>query len=202
MPLLKYAKFNSSLQERVEVAHNSELTSHCYGTAFFLQGILPYDCNFDTSGGKTSFLPRIFGLLDKHNSPVDNSVMLSENSDGFIVHGTYVVNGDLLTGYQRKGCGGVFEEVSGMHDVEAYLRSIGVGNPIHKFLTLPGDRKKMTQIHKWAKDVTVAYSKKEKITLLDNLNPRKDILVKAHRNANEILKNRSPEFDMHHYHSP
>ncbi len=153
---LKWKKIEP-FQKRLSHASSNrkDLEPNCFGTAFYLMGILPYDQVIFTSDNDRR-VRKALSLMDKHKTPVPNSIMISFDEKKELVHASYIKNIDPLLGYQREGNQGSLEEITDIENnvTKGYLIPVvGRGKYKHLFYTLNG-----TSMQEWAKEITAEYS--------------------------------------------
>ncbi|MBI3334597.1 hypothetical protein HYZ97_03865 [Candidatus Pacearchaeota archaeon] len=121
MSYLKLRDIPQHLEQRIaEARKNKELEPNCYGTAFFLLGVLPYDMVVFTD--RETITEALAGM-DCSETPRDMSIMLSLR-DTALMHASFIKQAVPLQGYQREGSSGEFREVHSMKEVRRYLESL------------------------------------------------------------------------------
>jgi len=119
---LQFAEIPQPFNKRIELArNNSRFEPNCYGTAFFLLGVLPYDMVIYTGKG---LIRSALNRMNVSSSPQIHSIMVSCDKDDGILHTSYIETAAPLTGYQRRGSEGEFTRVNSLSDVEDYLKSL------------------------------------------------------------------------------
>lgn len=162
MTHLKFREIPGPLEKRVKIARANKfkLEPNCYGTAFFLLGVLPYDrVVFYNYVGK---IPEFMDQLDK---PEDNSIIMPFKGNLNFGHAVYIEKGSSVEGYQRVGLFADFEIVKNMEDVQDYLDGITNFQFFcknskwkYKYYGLPTSKIKKKKLDKWARDVVSEYS--------------------------------------------
>lgn len=156
MGSLKFREVPQPLSLRIEIAKNSEgLEPNCYGTAFFLLGVMPYDMVIFTSNRKAD-IRKALSRMSVLEQPQDNSLVISFNKTDEPEHASFIEKTNPLRGYQRKGSGGRFAEISQMSDIDAYFnRVLGLRgqNFHHRFYTLKQD----DDLSDWVKEIVGKY---------------------------------------------
>lgn len=157
MSYLQFREVPQSLDARIEFARkNKELEPDCYGTAFFLLGVLPYDMVIFTSG---DFVPEALKRMQLEKAPRDNSIIIS-SVNGVIEHASFIRTANPLFGYQREGAEGKLTQVNSLGDIERYVRSTHLILPgllkfelVNKTYSL----KKEDHLDDWAKRIVENY---------------------------------------------
>ena len=158
MAYLKFQEVPQPLHKRIEMVWDKEdsleFEPNCYGTAFFLAGVLPYDMVI-FNDPKKRYLRRAIERM--HGSPLiqDNSIDVFHKPGG-IVHMAYIETAYPLIGYHRRGAEGEFEKITNFLQVDEYLRNVFEKNINFRedFHCLsPSDN-----LSDWAKEVVEAYT--------------------------------------------
>lgn len=127
MPYLEWREVPEPFERRLEIAKNPEkkyLEPNCYGTSLFLAGVLPWDlCVYTDS--RNNYIPRLFGLMKKVDTPQDNSIVLFVRNGKSIEHSAYIRTVNPFEAFQRTGCCGSFDEpLESLEGAQPYLDSI------------------------------------------------------------------------------
>ncbi len=155
MTYLAWKEVPQSLQARITHAQlNTSLEPNCFGTAFFLLGVLPYDLVIYTGKGNVAKALKEMVLLD---TPQNNCLAIASINKG-IVHATYIESVLPFKGYQRKGAEGEFSHISSLTQIDEYIRSVPEWSDkrqtlSHSFYTL----KDNDRLDSWAKDIVAQY---------------------------------------------
>lgn len=161
MSYLEFKPNIMSLEERIEFARqNTSLEPNCYGTTFFLLGVLPYDRVIFSGHG---YIRRAISRMNQVDSLRNNSIMISSIGK-FIQHATFIQQSNPLKGYHRKGSSDGFDtsdfsEVTEIEDAARYLRTIReFAHPdiqiSNSFYTLKTD----DNLSDWAKEMVEKYN--------------------------------------------
>ena len=168
MSYLDFRKVPEPLEKRIEIAReNLKLEPNCYGTAFFLFGILPYDMVVFTD--KRHFVQKGLNILNKIEEPQDNSLMVSLKNGKEIKHMTYIKTANPFNAYQRRGSSGNFEFVENMEQIYDYLKSAYISHIshkihwTHKYYSFTKLKKVNNQFHRkninsWSKEIVNSYT--------------------------------------------
>jgi hypothetical protein len=111
------------LEERIRLAsgnHELELDPNCYGTAFFLFGVLPYEVVIFTHQGHRRIKEAV-SRMHPLDSPQDNSLIISSDRFGNPLHAAFLEAASPFKGYHRMGSQGPFREFTKIQDIEEYL---------------------------------------------------------------------------------
>lgn len=163
MANLKFCEVPQPLEKRIEIVWEKEdqieFEPNCYGTAFFILGVLPYDMVIFT--GK-NYIREAISRMEQLEHPINNSIIFSF-IDQKLKHASFIKSVNPFQGYHRRGSEGEFEAFSKIQDIEDYLYSsshsvlniLPSRKPVfsHKFYSLsPSDN-----LSDWAKKVVEAY---------------------------------------------
>lgn len=148
-----------TIEERIaQCEKNSNyLEPNCFGTLFFLKGILPYDQDVYTDPDNR-FIQRALKHMREIAKPEDDCIVFCESYLG-IEHGFYIRTINPFLGYHRAGSCGDFETLENLEPVEKYLKSISGLEFFRKkewsysYYKLDDPKK----LESWAKDVVKSY---------------------------------------------
>lgn len=139
MGSLEFREIPQPLNLRIQLARNSrKYDPNCYGTAFFLLGVLPYDLVIFTDKRKHRIKEAISKMF-MSEYPRDNSLLISFDEINEPHHAAFIERATPLRGYHREGSQGPFKEFSRIEDIEKYLKRIPQFENTdfkHKFYTL------------------------------------------------------------------
>jgi hypothetical protein len=150
MSFLKFREVPQPLQARVDICRENR-KSNCYGSAFFLLEVLPYDIDIQTGRG---FITEALKRMTPCNC--QDRCLAITRQDNEIIHASFVEKANPFFGYQRRGTGCKFEEIGGFEDIEAYLRTVrqyARCNFKHEFYCLSPEDKLLD----WAKRMVALY---------------------------------------------
>lgn len=149
------------LDARIDFARtNKKSEPNCYGTAFFLLGILPYDMVVFTN---RKYVWRALEFLEEKPGPTDNSLIISRTSEGNLRHASFIRDAATFQGFHREGSGGYFSEFKELADIETYLNAAESGvfrkknewkHSYHRLPSQPDEE----LVQNWVKDVVESYS--------------------------------------------
>ncbi len=159
MGALEFRETVHPLAERIKIAANNQgyLEPNCFGTAFFLLGVLPYDMVIFTNKDNDN-ITKALRKMKSVRAPSDNSIMISSNQNG-IQHTAYIETSEPLKGYHRLGSESGFAEFCSLEEVDKYLDSISGSQMFRKtewkneFYIL----KKPRKLERWARDIVDQY---------------------------------------------
>lgn len=153
MSYLKMRKVPQPLELRIKRAErNHKREPNCYGTAFFLLGVLPYDLIIFTNNEDIN-VRKALCRMKESGEPKDNSILISYNDEKEIYHAAFIKTANPFNGYQRRGSEGIFEEINSVSDIESYLKEIGIEEYINKYYTLNESDK----LSDWSEEMTKRY---------------------------------------------
>lgn len=152
---LKWKKIET-FEKRLAHSYNNRdyLEPNCYGTAFYLMGILPYDQVIFTDGN-VKRIRRALALMEEHSEPVADSIMISFNEKNKLSHASFILTINPILGYHREGSGCRLEKILDIEKdvVKSYLIPIvGMSSYTNKFFTVNGN-----SLEDWAKEITAEY---------------------------------------------
>jgi len=154
---MSYLNFpNNELEKKIELASidGSTLEPNCYGTAFFLLGVLPFDMVVHTSNNNQD-IKDVLSQMEESGEPKDNSILSIHNSDDESVHMAFIKQANALLGYHRKGTMGEFSEFNDLKSVEDYVIStIEINKFKIKYFTIG-----KTDLTPWAKKIVKGYER-------------------------------------------
>lgn len=131
MSYLEYREVPQPLEARIEIArsnnkyHDEYLDPNCFGTAFFLLGVLPYDMVILTNNNNKNIRDAL-GLMEESDKPKKNSLLASYH-DGELLHTAFIRETKFwgaIRGYHRTGSCGPFKEIKNLKTVEEYLTKV------------------------------------------------------------------------------
>lgn len=135
------------------LANTSHLEPNCFGTAFFLKGILPYDMVIFTNDSN-KLVQEALEFMEPHNEPLDNSIIISYGKNNEIFHGSYLKTAKPFFGFQRNGSQRRVSTINSIADIEEYLNNVSYEGPFkHKFFTENGK-----SLEPWARKIVDGYS--------------------------------------------
>lgn len=146
-------------EKRLLLAEKGEFTwqekmlyQNCFGTAFFLLGILPYDVLL--YGNKNEEITRnALSLMEKIETPTEDSLIISLE-EGFIRHASYVHAADPLVVSFRAGWQGPFVKEAGFDEIIKYMKEFWEEPFTHEYYKI--NNKKI--LSSWAQDVVKNYT--------------------------------------------
>ncbi len=109
------------LEVRIKMAENNyKLEPNCFGTAFFLLGLLPYDLVIFTNNKNINVRKALCRMIES-DEPKDNSIIISYDYKENIHHAAFIEKVNPFKGYQRLGSEGKFEKINSIKDIKNYL---------------------------------------------------------------------------------
>lgn len=149
MSHLTFQKVPESLESRIQIAKNNkeELEPNCYGTAFFLLGVLPYDMVIFTNARNLN-VRNALNRMEELACPKDNSIIVLSD-DREICHVAFIEQANPLKGYHRLGPRCEVREIFQLSDIENY----GSVTYRHRFYSV----KESDNLLDWAKDIVEEY---------------------------------------------
>ncbi len=126
----------------------------CFGTAFYLKGIIPYDQIIFTNEN-VKRVRKALALMNEHSEPVADSIMISFNEKNELCHASYILSINPIVGFHREGNNGRLENIVDIEKdvVKGYLIPIvGPSNYKNKFFTTNEN-----SLEEWAKEITAEY---------------------------------------------
>ena len=105
MSHLQFREVPEPFERRIELAKSGEESydANCHGTAFFLAGILPYDVVVFQAPGANKNVEDATKIMEEVKTPQDNSICINYDSNGEIMHSTFIQRANALGAWCRTG---------------------------------------------------------------------------------------------------
>lgn len=142
--------FAERLEQAKEAHAQDNYEPNCFGTAFHLLGVLPYDQVIFTNDDNRR-VQAALKTMDEHSSPQDESILIARINE-HIVHAAYIRQARPLRGYHRIGAGRPLYLIKRMNDIDDYVEDVfGKKETRYLFYT------QRESLDPWAKEITAEY---------------------------------------------